>query len=250
MQLAEAGKRDLDAPVQRYIPWFRVADPEASTLVTVRHLLKQTSGLTEGAGRAATLAARMQPLEPAVRALATIQLARPPGAAFEYSNLNYTTLGLVAETAAGQPFDAYLKTHIFGPLNMHHTYTAIEDARRSGLASGYRYWFGFPAAFDTPGHGGTVPAGGGPGRGSHPPARHRPAFPQRVPLHPDRPQPGRVLRSVWRQRQRRTLARACGPGPYLVSRAAAQTSRSRAAQIDRSRTRCATQITAVLGASR
>jgi CubicO group peptidase (beta-lactamase class C family) len=160
MQLAEAGKVDLDAPVQRYIPWFRLADPGASALITVRHLLNQTSGLTERAGRAATLAAGMHPLEPAVRALATTGLARPPGAAFEYSNLNYTTLGLVVEAAAGEPFDAYLKTHIFEPLNMHHTYTAIQDARRDGLASGYRYWFGFPVAFDTPGHGGTVPAGG------------------------------------------------------------------------------------------
>jgi CubicO group peptidase (beta-lactamase class C family) len=160
MQLAEAGKVDLDAPVRRYIPWFRVADPEASALITVRHLLNQTSGLTEGAGRAATLAAGMQPLEPAVRALAATGLARPPGSAFEYSNLNYTTLGLVVEMAAGESFDTYLKTHIFEPLNMRHTYTAVEDARRDGLASGYRYWFGFPISFDAPGHGGTVPTGG------------------------------------------------------------------------------------------
>jgi CubicO group peptidase (beta-lactamase class C family) len=160
MQLAEAGKVDLDAPVRRYIPWFRVADPVASALITVRHLLNQTSGLTEGAGRGATLAGGMHPLEPAVRALATARLARPPGTAFEYSNLNYTTLGLVVEMAAGEPFDAYLKAHIFEPLNMHHTYTAIEDARRDGLASGYRHWFGFPVAFDTPGHGGTVPTAG------------------------------------------------------------------------------------------
>ena len=160
MQLAEAGKVDLDAPVQRCIPWFRVADPEASAQITVRHLLNQTSGLTERAGRGATLAAGMHPLEPAVRALAATGLARSPGAAFEYSNLNYTTLGLVVEMAAGEPFEAYLKTHIFEPLNMHRTYTAIQDARRDGLASGYRYWFGFPVAFDAPGHGGTVPAGG------------------------------------------------------------------------------------------
>jgi CubicO group peptidase (beta-lactamase class C family) len=160
MQLAEAGKVDLDAPVQRCIPWFRVADPEASALITVRHLLNQTSGLTERAGRAATLTAGMHPLEPAVRALATTGLARPPGTAFEYSNLNYTTLGLVVEMAGGEPFDAYLNRHIFEPLTMHHTYTAIQDARRHGLASGNRYWFGFPVAFDAPGHGGTVPAGG------------------------------------------------------------------------------------------
>jgi len=52
----------------------------------------------------------MHPLEPAVRALATTGLARSPGVAFEYSNLNYTTLGLVVEMAAGEPLDAYLKT--------------------------------------------------------------------------------------------------------------------------------------------
>ena len=36
MQLVEAGKVELDAPVQRYIPWFRVADPKASAQITVR----------------------------------------------------------------------------------------------------------------------------------------------------------------------------------------------------------------------
>ena len=30
MQLVEAGKIELDAPVQRYLPWFRVADPAGS----------------------------------------------------------------------------------------------------------------------------------------------------------------------------------------------------------------------------
>src|ERR671927_347756 len=39
MQLVEAGKIDLDAPVQRYLPWFRVGGPDAhaSSLITVRH---------------------------------------------------------------------------------------------------------------------------------------------------------------------------------------------------------------------
>lgn len=45
MQLAEAGKLELDAPLQRYLPWFRVADPLASASITVRHLLNQTSGI-------------------------------------------------------------------------------------------------------------------------------------------------------------------------------------------------------------
>ena len=45
MQLVEAGKVELDAPVQRYLPWFRVADPQTSVQMTLRHLLNQTSGL-------------------------------------------------------------------------------------------------------------------------------------------------------------------------------------------------------------
>jgi CubicO group peptidase (beta-lactamase class C family) len=47
MQLVEQGKIDLDAPVQTYLPWFRVADEAASAAITVRHLLTHTSGLSE-----------------------------------------------------------------------------------------------------------------------------------------------------------------------------------------------------------
>lgn len=53
LQLAETGALELDAPVQRYLPWFRVADPAASARITVRHLLNQTSGLTARRPRSA-----------------------------------------------------------------------------------------------------------------------------------------------------------------------------------------------------
>jgi CubicO group peptidase (beta-lactamase class C family) len=46
MQLVEAGRLELDRPVQDYLPWFEVADPQASAQITVRHLLNQTSGLS------------------------------------------------------------------------------------------------------------------------------------------------------------------------------------------------------------
>jgi CubicO group peptidase (beta-lactamase class C family) len=44
MQVVEAGQVDVDAPVQRYLPWFRVDDPQASAQITVRSLLNHTSG--------------------------------------------------------------------------------------------------------------------------------------------------------------------------------------------------------------
>ena len=36
MQLVEEGKIDLNAPVQTYLPWFAVADEEASRTITIR----------------------------------------------------------------------------------------------------------------------------------------------------------------------------------------------------------------------
>ena len=68
MQLVEAGKVELDAPVQRYLPWFRVADPQASAQMTVRHLLNQTSGLPAAArGRLSWLISTIARMPPSAR---------------------------------------------------------------------------------------------------------------------------------------------------------------------------------------
>ena len=39
MQLVEAGKIKLDAPIQTYLPWFGIADAQASEMITVRQRL-------------------------------------------------------------------------------------------------------------------------------------------------------------------------------------------------------------------
>jgi CubicO group peptidase (beta-lactamase class C family) len=44
MRLVEQGKLDLEAPVQRYLPGFRVQDERASREVAIWHLLTHTPG--------------------------------------------------------------------------------------------------------------------------------------------------------------------------------------------------------------
>jgi len=44
MALVEQGKLDLDAPVRRYLPTFRVQDEAVSASVTLRHLLSHSAG--------------------------------------------------------------------------------------------------------------------------------------------------------------------------------------------------------------
>jgi CubicO group peptidase (beta-lactamase class C family) len=162
MQLVEAGKIYLDAPVQRYLPWFRLADPQASAQITVRHLLNQTSGLPTSAGEIQMADFDNSPgaTERQARALATLKLKHPVGAAFEYSNANYNLLGLIVEAASGESYADYVKKHIFTPLDMSHSYTSMAVAKQDGLAEGHQYWFAHPfAAPNVPAPIGSLPSG-------------------------------------------------------------------------------------------
>src|SRR5512137_2469789 len=136
MQLVEAGKVELDAPVQRYLPWFRVADPQASAQMTVRHLLYQTSGLPLLPSEVALGDFDDNPdaTERQVRALSTLKLTRPVGSKWEYSNFNYNVLGLIVEAASGESYAVYIQNHIFDPLEMRHSYTSKAVAKQDGLA--------------------------------------------------------------------------------------------------------------------
>lgn len=146
MQLVEAGKVELEVPVQHYLPWFRVADPRGSAQITVRHLLNQTSSMPGLLGMANLGDFDNHPdaTERQVRALSTLKLTRPVGSAFEYSNTNYNILGLIIESASGESYADYVQHHIFDPLEMGHSYTSKVDAQQDNLAMGHRYWFGHP----------------------------------------------------------------------------------------------------------
>lgn len=161
MQLVEQGKIELDAPVQRYIPWFQVADPTASAEISVRHLLNQTSGISTAAGNSDLTRDDFadDALQQRALALQTVQLSQPVGATFQYANANYDLLGLLVETVSGLAYEDYIQQHIFAPLDMRHSATARAAAQADGLATGYRYWFGMPAAMKTPFPRGALPSG-------------------------------------------------------------------------------------------
>ena len=87
MQLVEAGKIKLDAPVQTYLPWFRVADANAnaSQIITVRHLLNMMIGITRSIGQEqlANTDLSDSAIENNVRALAEVKLNASPDEQFE-----------------------------------------------------------------------------------------------------------------------------------------------------------------------
>jgi CubicO group peptidase (beta-lactamase class C family) len=147
MQLVEAGQIDLDAPVQTYLPWFELADKEASAQITVRHLLNQTSGISTKDGNRDR--ASQQGLEEAVRGLGNLSLTQPVGTTYQYSNLNYNIAGLIVEMVSGQSYADYVTEHIFEPLDMRHSYASRAAALADGLSAGHHYMFGH--AFESEG---------------------------------------------------------------------------------------------------
>ena len=161
MQLVEAGRIDLDAPVTTYLPWFRTADPAASAEITVRHLLNQDSGLPVYDGRRGLVDDDQgdAALETGVRQLATVTLSHPAGQAFEYANENYTTLGLIVQAVSGSSYEDVIRTRTFAPLQMRHSAAAMSDPAAQDIATGYRYWLLWPFAFDAPYPRGQTPAG-------------------------------------------------------------------------------------------
>ncbi len=150
LQVIDAGKMELDAPVQRYLPWFRVADRNASAQMRVYQLLHQTSGLPTTAGAEAMAGTGQASLEQRVRELSTVVLTQPVGTTFQYSNANYLVLGLLVQVVSGQSYGAYIQQHIFAPLEMHHSFVSLADATQHGLATGYRWWFGVPLPASLP----------------------------------------------------------------------------------------------------
>lgn len=152
MQLVEAGRVDLDAPAQKYLPWFRLRDEAAAARVTVRHLLTHTSGLPEIATRGLTDRFDNSPggLDRTVRDLAGLDDTTEPGGGHEYSDANYAVLGAIVAAVSGQPFGAYLREHVLDPLGMRRSAATAAEAATIGLPPGHRMWFGRPRAFDPP----------------------------------------------------------------------------------------------------
>lgn len=118
MQLAEAGKLDLDATVQTYLPYFRLAG-DGSEAITIRQLLSHTAGMPDAEDYCWYSPEHDDAaLERYVRSLATRSPIAEAGGDHEYSNDGFEVLGDVIAKVSGHRFEDYLKAKVLGPLGM------------------------------------------------------------------------------------------------------------------------------------
>ncbi|MBI5033939.1 MAG: serine hydrolase [Chloroflexi bacterium] len=139
MQLAEQGKVDLDADVNKYLD-FRIPDTYPQP-VTLKHLMTHTSGFEERwAGSVAEDANEIVPAGEWLKAHMAARV-RPPDDTVAYSNYNAMLAGYIVARVSGKSYDQYLQENIFDPLGMTHSTArqSIPENLRAFVSEGYTY---------------------------------------------------------------------------------------------------------------
>jgi CubicO group peptidase (beta-lactamase class C family) len=122
-RLAEAGRLDLDAPVQRYVPGFPARPgPPVTPRLLAGHLGGVRGYRADDFAPGRDIDQTVYPTTAAALAIFRDDPpAAPPGAAYRYSTFGYTLLGAAVEGAAGEEYTAALRRHVLAPLGLAHT---------------------------------------------------------------------------------------------------------------------------------
>jgi CubicO group peptidase (beta-lactamase class C family) len=137
LQLASAGRIDLDRPLADYLPEFALRSrfPGGREGVTPRRLLCHQAGLPSDLLKAMWTAA---PYTALAQALGDEYAAFPPGLLYSYSNVGYSLLGHAVEAVTGVPYPEHLRSTLFEPLGMHRTALRGEPPSGADAARGHR----------------------------------------------------------------------------------------------------------------
>ncbi len=135
MMMAEVGQLDLDAPICKILPDFRVADETVSAEATVRQLLTHSTGwvgdhfIDTGSGEDAI--ARY------VASMGDLPQLAPPGVAFSYNNAAFVVAGRIIEVVTGQSYARALQERLFAPLGMANSFFEAGDVMVRSFVVGH-----------------------------------------------------------------------------------------------------------------
>jgi len=118
MQLAEAGKVDIDAPLMNYIPEFKLNSRFGSiNAITLRNTLSHHAGIPSNIIDG-MWAKNPESFKTVTTRLSDYYAAYAPNTVFAYSNAGYSLVGHAIENASGMAFADYMHYSILQPLGM------------------------------------------------------------------------------------------------------------------------------------
>ncbi|MGE6578196.1 serine hydrolase domain-containing protein [Paenibacillus xylanexedens] len=138
MKLVDQGKIDLDEPVVKYIPDFKMKDKRYQQ-ITPRMLLNHSSGLLGTSSNSAILFGDndTHAHDTLLEQLAAQHLKADPGAYSVYSNDGFTLAEILVERVSGMDFTTFMHRYITEPLGMEHTKTPQDIVDFSQMAATY-----------------------------------------------------------------------------------------------------------------
>jgi CubicO group peptidase (beta-lactamase class C family) len=137
MQLVEQGKLNLDRDVNEYLD-FKIP-PRSDGPITLRDIMTHTPGFEE---QIKSLIVddpkQLVPLKVYAEQKTPVRIFKA-GSTPAYSNYATALAGYIVERVSGQPFDDYIETHLFKPLEMSHATfrQPLPAALEADMSKGY-----------------------------------------------------------------------------------------------------------------
>ncbi|HEY7007206.1 MAG TPA: serine hydrolase domain-containing protein, partial [Sphingomicrobium sp.] len=135
MQLVDNGKVDLDTDINRYLKRLKVPSQGYGPL-TLRQLLSHTGGLDELPGR--QFDGTGTPPDMAAFLSTRLKRYRAPGLETAYSTYGIMLAAVALEDVTGEPYDRYVREHIFEPAGMTSARFVERKGDEQGVATPYR----------------------------------------------------------------------------------------------------------------
>jgi CubicO group peptidase (beta-lactamase class C family) len=131
--LVDAGKLRWDDRVADLIPGFQMYDPWVTREMTLRDLLVHRSGLGLGAGDLLVIPRGTLSRAEVVKRVRFIKPATSFRSGYAYDNILYIVAGHVIDLVSGQPYEDYIREHVFKPAGMLHS--TSDEAHRFANAN-------------------------------------------------------------------------------------------------------------------
>jgi CubicO group peptidase (beta-lactamase class C family) len=132
MQLYDGGSLDLQAPVRRYLPWFRI-DSNGKPIL-IHQILSHTAGLPDDYSSQGAYTYD-------IVALAKAHVLFPPGTSWSYSNDGYATAGAILSSLDRRPWIDSLQARVLDPIGMTGAAPAFTPETLQRAAVGYQWLY-------------------------------------------------------------------------------------------------------------
>ena len=137
MMSVDEGKLSLSDPPRKYLPYFKLQDPDADSKMTLGDLMCHRCGLprTDFAWATGRLSS-----EEIIRVAGNAKPTAKYGEKFQYQNVMFLTAGQIVGAVEKKPWSVVVAERIFKPLGMSRTETSIATMKGDADASlGYSW---------------------------------------------------------------------------------------------------------------